>query len=152
MPITLSARVVRAPILVIEIEEVLEAKITSGAQTLVELLKDRDLGVLVLHYRFDHEIDRRQFLEVRRDADAGQHAVALFGLEAAALDHAIEILANAVEAALARLGGYVGHHHGDSGLGRDLRDPGAHLAGADNPHRMNFHSTLLALRCTKCNA
>src|SRR6202050_622455 len=110
-----------------------------GVAKLVEVLKDRDLRVFIFHYRFDNEVGFLEQLDFGRGLDDLHHPIALFGLETTALDHAIEVLADPIEAALARLRRHIMHQYWNARLRSDLRDTGAHLARSNHPDSMNFH-------------
>ena len=66
MPSTLSGRLVAAPISVIEIDEVLLARITSGRVIASRRLEQRALGVHRLDDRFDDVVGRGQVVDRRR--------------------------------------------------------------------------------------
>ncbi len=111
-----------------------------GRTDLVELLQQRDLRVFVFDHRLDHEWDLGQVFEIDRGLDPAHDAIALLGLEAPALDHAIEVARDAVDAALAHLRGDIVHHDREPGLRRHLRDSRAHLPCPDYADLLQTHS------------
>ncbi len=116
----------------IGIDEVFEARIASGGDDLVELTKDRGLGLLVLDDRLDHH------LAILEPADVGGELEGLEGLdlvgrvEFAGLDRTSERLLDPGPPGGRRFVGGLDHDRVDSGPGRHLGDSGAHQPGADD--------------------
>ena len=106
---------------------------------LVELLEQGDLGVFVFDYGLDHKVGVPQIFEPGGGIDPAQNVVALFGLEAAALDHAVEIARNRFTSARNEILRNIVEQHLHSGLRRDLRNAGTHLARSNHPHCPNTH-------------
>ena len=142
IPITRSAREVFAPILVIEIDDVFEAKIVSGGQTLSSFCSS---AILASSFSITASITKSTLARSSRlvvVSTPAHHAIALFGLEAAALDHAIEVARDRIDAALAHIRRDIMHHDRDLRLRRDLRDSRAHLPCPDHADLLQTHSSL----------
>ena len=86
MPMKRSGRSVCAASRVIEIDEVLVARIASGLRMRAELRKDLALDGLVLGRRLDHQVGAGQALHVRRCRDAGKCGPAHLVVELAGAD------------------------------------------------------------------
>ena len=142
IPMKRGARLVRAAIRVIEIDEVLEAKIDLGRADLVEFLEQRDLGVFVFDHRLDHEIGLAEVFEPRGGLDAAEHAVALFGLDPAALDHPIEVASDILHPAPAQVLADVVDQDLEARLPRHLGDSAAHLSRTHDAQSANRHQFL----------
>src|SRR6202030_901986 len=94
----------------------------------------------------DHEADLGQVLEISGGLDPAHDAIALFGLEASTLDHAVEVARDRIDPALAHVRRDIVHHDCDFRLRRDLRDSCAHLPCPDYANLLQTHSSLRKLR------
>ena len=106
MPITLCGRFVAPPSSVIEIDDVLLARIGSRRALRVERAKQLELGFEMFGRGFDRELDV-EIGERRRRDDALEHVAAPFGGQPAFLDAAIQILRDGRHAARDELVGAV---------------------------------------------
>ena len=79
---TRSGRLVCAASLVMEMDEVLEARMVSGGTELIELLKELLLDLKALAGGFDDELAGGQRIARERAVNAGQRGIALGGGEA----------------------------------------------------------------------
>ena len=95
IPSTLSGRFVAAPRSVIEIDDVFEARMTSGRASCVEPREQRSLGVDVLDDRFDDVVGVGEVVERRRDGKPAERGVAIGGGQLALLDELREALLDA---------------------------------------------------------
>ena len=86
MPITISGRPLAAPSLAMGIEEVFDARTTSGRVTRSETGEDRGLRVQVLGGGLDREVGVRERLEVRRGSDPDERLPGRGRVELAPLD------------------------------------------------------------------
>ena len=77
MPSTLSGRLVAAPMSVMEIDDVLVARITSGRVMRVELPKQRALGLHRLDDGFDDVVGRGEVVEPERDREPASVGIAI---------------------------------------------------------------------------
>src|SRR5271167_144239 len=106
---------------------------------LVEPLEQRNLGVLVFDDGLDNEIGFLEVFEGGGRIDAPHDIVAFFGLEAAALNHTIQIARDRLTSARDEVLRNIVEQDLDPGLCRDLRDTGAHLTGSNHPHCPDTH-------------
>ena len=90
------------------------------------------LHVALLEHRLDHEVAVLQQAVVGARRDAGEQLVALGGLGAALVDLVGDELVRMRLALLGRFLVTIDQHHVDAGLRRDIRDAGAHQAGAEH--------------------
>ena len=98
-----------------------------------QIREERLLGVELLDDRLDHEVAPGEVGEVGRRLQARDRGVVLILGALPLLDLAGEEVADARGRGVAELGTRLAAHDVEPGLDRDLRDPGAHRAEADDP-------------------
>ena len=128
---------------VIEIEEVFEARIASGPQRRVELREELLLDPLVLDDRLDDEVGSGERLELDRAGQSRERGRLLLGRAFAPGNLAVEVFLDGG----ARFGEQglenVDEHDRASGCRGHVRDPAAHLAGADDADGTEPHGATL---------
>jgi len=98
----------------------------------VELAENLALQAHVLEHRLDDEIGDAGGLETDGEGGAAEAALALGGVDAAALDHAVVKAGDAAPALFQRFGAGLDHRHLEAGIEAGNGDAGAHGAGADD--------------------
>ena len=126
MPITRSGRVVTAASEPIGIEEVFEARIASPGSVSSARRKTSSLTAASSIDRLDHQVGGDELVD---GLDPGQHLVRV---GPALLCEPRQAPVHRLEPALDRAGRGVVERHPAAGRGHHLRDPAAHLAGADH--------------------
>src|SRR6185503_12387494 len=91
IPSTLSGRLVAAPSVVIEMDEVLDARMTWPRQG-VETGEQGALGVFVLDDRFDDVVGAREGIDAGAGGEATNRGIALVSRELALLNELVEAL------------------------------------------------------------
>ncbi len=122
-----------APSSVIEIDEVLDARIVSGAGHPVEALEQIAFRVRILDDRFDDVVGIDEILERRGHAQAAERAVAIGHGEFSLVHELREAGTNLCLRAVEHRPGDVDEPYVETGLRKDLRDP--------VPHRPRAHDT-----------
>ena len=104
---------------------------------------DVGLDLAVLEHRFDDQVAIGQRRVVRGRRDEGEEFVARRALHAALHDAVRQRLVQRRLALLGRLLVAIDQHHLQAGGGADLRDAGAHEAGADDADLLEVRRRLL---------
>ena len=136
MPMKLLGPVGRGASRVIEIDEVLEARMAPGFRCGISFLKISRFTVLLLGRRLDHEVAVAEPLVVGAGRDALQRRGLVLVRDLAARDLAGDVAVDAP--AIARssaLGVDIAEPHVIAGERADMGDAVAHLAGADDADR-----------------
>ena len=94
MPITLSGRVVSAAILVIEMEDVFEARMTSGLHNAVQVAENLRLDFKLLGRRLDNQIAIRELPAIKHRRDPAQRRGLVGGRDLVLRHFAIQILSD----------------------------------------------------------
>ena len=127
-----SGRSVTAASRVIEIEEVLLARIAPGLQMRQKAGEDLALELLVLGRRLDHQVAVAELVETLAGADLATAPSPCPLGERALLHLPAEEVVDPAHRRVERLARDVGQPDLEARLGRHLRDAAAHLAGADH--------------------
>ncbi len=105
----------------------------------VELGKGLPLRPELLDDRLDHEIAVGEILELGREGQSRERGVPLLGGHLPLLDRAAEVVLDRPAGALAQLVAHLAADRLVPGLGRNLRDSGAHRAEPDDSNLANLH-------------
>ena len=137
MPMTCPGRLVRAARRVMEMEEVLEARMAAGGRMRSRVRKSSDLISKRSVAASTHRVTGARGASASDSSEvvvviaAGGFVGLLLG-EFGLGDFASEVLLDGVETALQGGGGHVGEHHRMAGAGEDVGDAVAHGAGTDD--------------------
>ena len=132
MPMNCSGRSVEAASRVIEIDDVLVARIASGFSRRTEVDEDLALDVLLLGRRLDDEIAVAERVERFRRRDVLERRLRVLFLDDVLGDLARHVAVDGREPGLDAVGRDVVERHGKAGERADMGDAVAHLAGADH--------------------
>ena len=122
IPSTRSGRLVAAPISVMEMDDVFEARITSGRASASRRPKSVRLRLHGLDDGFDDVVCRRQLGKPRRDLEPAERLIAVGCGELAFLDELAQRLLDAGARAIERARLEIVQQHGVAGLREYLRD------------------------------
>ena len=139
MPMTFSGRFVSAAILVIEIEEVLVARMISGRHMRSRSRNNLRLDLKLLRRRLDHEVNRRECFTIRRCANAPKRRIFLLCRDLAFAGLALQILADRVERALQEAFLYIAQNNVISRFRKHVSNAVAHRSRADHADGLDVH-------------
>ena len=143
MPMNFSGRSVTEASRVIEMDDVLVASMQSGRKRGTQVHEDLAFDLFIFRGRFDDEIAFGESIIIERRRDPADGGDARCLVELLALDETREISAERGEASIDPFLGNVVEGDVESGDRADLRDPGAHLPGADDADRVDFNHEFL---------
>ena len=124
---------------VIEIDEVLLAKMVSGRQTGASARKTAAFASKLSVTAFDSDVGRGQVSQLNGGFQAGERLPPCFLGEAPFLHVARESFDDPRRPALQKLRGSIGEHHRESCAQHHVGNPVAHLPRANYAHDFDFH-------------
>ena len=123
---------------VMEMEEVLEARITSGFKHRIQLQEEFLFEGETLRRRLDDKIAYRQVLSLQGAADRSQGLLRLGCGQFALGRLALQILANRLQPAIEKTLFDFAQHYLKPAPGKHMRNPIAHGPGAHHSHYLDF--------------